>query len=249
MTEPSTTLNGILNQRVMLEQPAEGYRVAIDTVLLAAAVPALTGDAVLDLGCGVGGAMLCVACRVPGLRGTGIDIQQDLVDLCVRNIARNGFASGLSARRADATALPEDLNGLFDHAMMNPPYHDEACHDVSSNEVKRTANAAKSGDLPLWIASARAALKPSGTLTIIHRADKRGDILSCLEKGFGNVAVFSPQPRSGMPSKRIIIAARKDAPFVVHDDIPFVLHTDTGSYTEEAESIFRHCERLVLDVG
>ena len=33
--------------------------------------------------------------------------------------------------------------GVFDHVMMNPPYHDEARHDVSSNPQKRKANTEK----------------------------------------------------------------------------------------------------------
>ncbi len=34
-----TTFDGLLNKRIWLEQPAEGFRIAVDTVLLAAAVP------------------------------------------------------------------------------------------------------------------------------------------------------------------------------------------------------------------
>ena len=54
----------LLDGRVRLRQPAQGYRVAIDPVLLAAAVPARAGDRVLDAGCGTGAATLCLASRV-----------------------------------------------------------------------------------------------------------------------------------------------------------------------------------------
>ena len=72
-TTLATTLDGLLNKKVKLEQPKDGYRVALDTVFLASAVDAKANDLVLDLGCGVGGSMLSLAARVSGLSITGID--------------------------------------------------------------------------------------------------------------------------------------------------------------------------------
>jgi tRNA1(Val) A37 N6-methylase TrmN6 len=246
MNEPATTIDGMLNKRVALEQPAQGYRVAVDTVLLAASVPALPGDRVLDMGCGAGGAILCVAARVEAVRGVGIDIQPDLLDMYRRNIARNEFALGLSALEGDATSLPPELAGLFDHAMMNPPYHEESRHDASPNRSKQTANTEKTGDLGLWIASAAAALKPSGTLTIIHRADRQDEILSHLRPIFGEAMILPLLPKAWVDAKRIIIRARKGAVFPAQICRPITLHNVEGGYTEEAEAILRHAQPLAF---
>jgi tRNA1(Val) A37 N6-methylase TrmN6 len=62
-----TTEDFLLGGRVRLEQPAVGLRAAIDAVLLAAAIPARAPEAVLELGCGTGAALLCLAARLPGL--------------------------------------------------------------------------------------------------------------------------------------------------------------------------------------
>jgi tRNA1(Val) A37 N6-methylase TrmN6 len=249
MLEISTTLDGILNRRVMLEQPEIGYRVAIDTVLLASAVPVLAGDRILDLGCGVGGAMLCVACRVPDIRGLGIEILDDLVELCHHNIRRNAFAAGLLVRRDDASSLSPDLRGDFDHVLMNPPYHEEKRHDASSNNLKHKANIEKAGDLALWIKSAEGALKPSGTLTIIHRADRSCEILSYLKGAFGEVEVLPLLPKKGTKPKRMIFRARKDAFFLVKECQPLILHEDSGAYTAEADAILRRCENIVFHLS
>ncbi|HEY9537406.1 MAG TPA: methyltransferase, partial [Kiloniellaceae bacterium] len=50
---PAITEDAFLGGRVKLRQPEVGYRAAIDPVLLAAAVPAVAGERVADLGCGV----------------------------------------------------------------------------------------------------------------------------------------------------------------------------------------------------
>jgi tRNA1(Val) A37 N6-methylase TrmN6 len=52
------TTDGFLGGRLTIAQPVAGYRAAADPVLLAAAVQARPGQAVLDLGCGAGVASL-----------------------------------------------------------------------------------------------------------------------------------------------------------------------------------------------
>ena len=86
------TEDEFLGGQLRLLQPRHGYRAGMDAVLLAASVPAEAGQAVLDLGCGVGTAGLCLARRVDGLRITGVELQPDLCALATENAARNGLA-------------------------------------------------------------------------------------------------------------------------------------------------------------
>ena len=59
--ETPLTDDALLGGRVRLLQPRKGYRVAVDAVLLAAAVDAAENARILDLGAGVGaGAGRCL---------------------------------------------------------------------------------------------------------------------------------------------------------------------------------------------
>lgn len=80
----NTTMDTLLNGQILLEQPQEGYRVAIDPIFLAASVPAHSGETVLDIGTGVGAALLCLAHRAPDVRIVGLEIQQELARLATK---------------------------------------------------------------------------------------------------------------------------------------------------------------------
>ena len=85
------THDAFLCGKLHLWQPRKGYRAATDPVLLAAACPALPGQSVLDMGCGVGAAALCLAARVPDLRLYGLELQPDYAELARRNAIENGL--------------------------------------------------------------------------------------------------------------------------------------------------------------
>jgi tRNA1(Val) A37 N6-methylase TrmN6 len=239
-----TTLDGLLNHRITLEQAVSGYRVAMDTVFLAAAVPAESGHIILDFGCGVGGVMLCLARRVPGIRATGIDCQSDLVELCQKNIKFNGFERSMDVINKDVTSLSDDYDSQFDHVAMNPPYHEEEYHTVSTHQGKRKAHSEKAGDLTKWIQNGAKALKNLGTLTLIHRADRLNDILQIMDESFGTIQIVSLLPAGGTPAKRVIvrgIKGRKGA-VILYQNV--ILHKHEGGYTDEAEAILRHMQPL-----
>ena len=124
----------VLNRRVRLLQPDGGFRTSLDSVMLAAACPAQSGETVLDLGCGVGGAGFCVMARVPGVRLTGIELQRGYVDLAVGNAALNGHADFIHGDIRDFHA-----GALFDHVICNPPYLEAGTHTVAQDEGRAMA--------------------------------------------------------------------------------------------------------------
>src|SRR2546423_13162597 len=94
--EPTFTEDRLLGGRIRLKQPAAGYRVAIDPVFLAAAVPAEPHQLVLDVGCGAGAAMLSLPARGPPSRLAGLGVQRGLVCLAGANVILHGLAARAS---------------------------------------------------------------------------------------------------------------------------------------------------------
>lgn len=240
--EGTLTEDALLGGRVQLLQPARGYRVAVDAVLLAAAVDAAPGQRILDLGAGVGAVGLCLAARIPGCSVVGIELQGALAELAERNANVNGMADRVRTVIHDlATPLPADL-GRFDHVVTNPPYLAAAVADPSPNPSKALATVESSADLARWLTVATMATEPAGTLLIIHRSDRLDEILGHLDRlGWGDVTV-----KRLPPAARVLVRARRADRPTRRDAPPLTLHRPDGRYTDEAEAILRHAGPLAF---
>jgi tRNA1(Val) A37 N6-methylase TrmN6 len=238
-TGPETTLDYVLGRRVALAQPAAGYRAAIDPVLLAAAVDAAPGERVVDLGCGVGTAALCLMQRVPELRVVGVDHDPDMVALAAANAGHN-HRDGFSARLIDLLGDPAALAtlGPVEHVMTNPPFHAVAVSDPSPVAAKARATIAGFA-LDVWLARTTRLLAPRGSLTVIYRADRLDALLAALPKSVGAIVVVPLWPRAGVPAKRVIVAAIKGSRAPCTITAGLVLHRPDGGYTAAAEALLR----------
>lgn len=241
--EDALTRDAFLGGRLEAWQPRRGFRASADAVLLAAAVPARPGEAVLEPGCGAGVAALCLAARVPGLTLTGLELQPAYAALARRNAAAAGAA--LDVIEGNVAAPPAALKGRgFDHVMANPPYFPVGAGTAAA-DAGREAALREAVPLGAWADLAARRLKPGGTLTMIQLAERLPDMLAALDARMGSVEVKPLAPRAGRAAGRVILRARKGgrAPFRLH--APLVLHAgpahrgDGDDATPEAARILR----------
>lgn len=238
--------DSLLDGRVDIKQPQDGYRVAIDSVFLAAAVPAAMG-LVLDVGAGVGAASLCYLARVPGARAMGLEVRPALAALAGKNAAKNGMADRATFHVGDLLDPPDAVkSGEFDHVMANPPYLPADRADVPPDPAKAAANIEGAADLAAWIAFCLDMVRPKGSVTMIHRADRLDEMLALLYGRAGGIVVFPLWPREGEPAKRVLVRARKAVNTPLRFAPGLVLHREGGGYTRAAEAVLRGAEPLQL---
>lgn len=234
------TDDGLLDGRVQIRQPREGYRVAVDPVLLAAAVPAKAGQHVLDAGCGTGAAMFCLAARVPGLTLTGVELQSQHADYARAGLTLNGLEVSARILSGDLARSP---HGAFDIVMTNPPFGESGT--PPSNASLAAAHMESVLDLKGWLRHCLDALKPKGRLVLIHRADRLSDILGVLHERTGDIRIRPIHGKADQPARRVIVDAGKDrrTPDTL---LPgFVLHAQDGAFTSAADAVLRGAGALL----
>ncbi|MCP5365531.1 MAG: methyltransferase [Hyphomicrobiales bacterium] len=233
----------LLGERVVLYQPKTGYRAAIDPVFLAAAVDARPRDTVLDVGCGVGAAALCLAFRCADVSVTGLDVDFRLVEIAEQNGAANGMAERLRFLAEDVSRPAALLRpASFDHVMTNPPYAKSGTGRPPRHPSRHLAMVEDAAPLGVWLDYSIRMVRPRGTVTVIHRADRLEEILRLLAGRLGGVTVLPLWPGGARPKPagRVIVRGRRgaSAPFRLLPGI--VLHDADGRYTASAERILRH---------
>ena len=229
-------------------QPARGLRTAIDPVLLAAAVPAQAGEHILELGCGSGAAALCLAARVAGCRVSGIDVQAGLIALAHEGARASGLADRVAFFVGDLLDPPPELDAVrFDHAMLNPPHLRPGSGRISPDPAKRLASVEGAADLAAWLRFAVDHVAAQSTVTVIHRAERAGEVAALLAAAGADAIVFPLWPkRPGVGAKRAIIQGRLGGGGHVRHGDGLVLHRADGAFTPETESILRHAAALAL---
>jgi len=235
------TENTVLGGRVRLLQPERGYRAGLDAALLAAACDAGPAARVLEAGCGVGAALLAAAARRAETCFTGLERDPVTAGLARRNIALNQLTARVEVLEGDVAERFTTLERApYDAAMTNPPFFDDPRMLRAPAAERRGAWMADDG-LGAWIGFLLKAVREGGTLTVIHRADRLGDILGLLEPKAGSVQIRPVHPFADAPAKRVLVRAVKTgkAPLLLLP--PLVLHSrqGPGKHTPEAEAILR----------
>ncbi|MBX2833338.1 MAG: methyltransferase domain-containing protein [Micavibrio sp.] len=229
----------VLDKRLKLAQPENGFRTSIDAVLLAAACKIKTKQSVLDLGCGIGSAILSLLRRIPDIDAMGIDIQDDQIMIATDNANQNDLVCNFLA--AD---IREFDHAPFDHIICNPPYNDAGAHVKSPSKSKALAMGHIETSLQDWLDAGCRLLQHGGTFAMIHKAGEVDDIIKGLKNRFGSVEIIPLYSKAGQSANRVIIRAIRNSksPASIHAGL--VLHKDDGSYTDETENILRHMQAI-----
>jgi tRNA1(Val) A37 N6-methylase TrmN6 len=230
----------ILGGRVRLRQSGAGYRAGLDAALLAAACDAPPGARVLDAGCGVGAVMLAAAARRPDCLFTGLERDADAAALAQVNIGLNDLEGRVNLIEADLANRFATLGvPPFDAVLANPPFFDDESALRGPSAAKRGAWISPEG-LAVWTTFLVKAVREGGTITLIHRADRLGDILTGLGPKAGSFQIRGVHPFADAPAKRVLVRAVKTGKAPLRLLPALVLHDHDGAkHRPDIEAILR----------
>jgi tRNA1(Val) A37 N6-methylase TrmN6 len=105
-------------------------------------------------------------------------------------------------------------------------------------------------DLALWIAQSARALNENGAMTMIHRVDRKDEIIALTSKHFSQITIKPIWSKDDGTSKRIILRAKKNADTKgVITAAPLILYGKDGRYSAAGEDILRHAQAMDFGEG
>jgi tRNA1(Val) A37 N6-methylase TrmN6 len=139
------TEDGLFGGRVRLWQPARGYRVNVDTILLAEFAVGVRPGArrLVDLGAGVGALSLAYGHLGRGKRYDLVEREPALAALATRNLAEAGAEGAAHVADLAAAGLPRLLKGTADVVLCNPPFFAEDRRSSATDSLRRGSRAGR----------------------------------------------------------------------------------------------------------
>ncbi len=235
----------LLDGRVRLLQPKNGYRAGMDAALLAAACDLASGERALEAGCGAGAVLFQAAARRPQASFVGVERDPQALELAEQNVVLNGLEARVKVRAGDvgrgfaAHGFLEPGEPPFDLAFANPPFFDDPKALRGPAPEKRGAWIADAG-LDAWIRFLLKAVRDGGRVILIHRAERLADLLALLGGQAGSFQIRPIHPFADEPAKRVLVRSVKGGKAPLKLLPPLVLHDRSGAkHTPEAEAVFR----------
>ncbi len=232
----------LLGGRVTYLQPRCGFRSGIEPVLLAAAVPAKPAEKVLEVGSGAGAGLFCLAARVAGINGVGVEQDLRQVAIARQNATLNGY-DGLDFIEADFLAWRGQAR--FDHSFSNPPYHRGGTPSpLASRERAKRADDAL---LARWVAAMAHNTRPGGSITVSVPVTTLEEIAHAYRQaGIGRLVVFPLWKRAGAQAKLMLVQGICGSRANLSIATGLCLHESGGAYTAQTEAILRSAAPLLL---
>ena len=174
------------------------YNPTSDAVWLAAYAPTDKNiKTVLDVGVGSGGVALCLMNHMPDIDVTGIDVSDEMLEVCQKNADLNNRKIRLEIQDILKWSTPE----RFDLVVTNPPY-------FWGTPSTKKQSAHHNVDMRSWIKKSAARVMTTGYFCTIVDAGCADIVIACLnDRHFGEIQVF-PLFSTKNTAERVLIRAK-----------------------------------------
>ncbi len=230
------TLDILCNERVRLIQKKKGYRFSMDPLLLANFVKLKKRERLLDVGTGCGIIPIYLSKKGYTNKLVGIEIQNELYALAVRNKELNACAN-VEFIRGDVKAVAKEL-GNFQILISNPPYVKQKTGRTSPEQSRVVARYESDLDLSAVVSVASSVLSTGGRLCLIYPAERLGEVVYGAKS-----AKLEPKrlrlvhSRRNEPAALLLIECVKGGGAGLRVEAPLYIYED-GDYTEEVRGYY-----------
>lgn len=227
------TTDTFFNGRVKVHQTALGYRFSIDAVFLAALPRPRPGEVVMDIGTGCGIVPILLAFRNPGIKILGIELQDVLADIAVKNVAANHMQERITIINHDVRCLKNKMiEGPVDWIVSNPPYRPANSGRLNPNAERAYARHEIHLNLNELIQVSRRFLRTGGHFAVIYPCERLVDLFYEMRTaGIEPKRMQNIHSRKGDGAKLALVQGRMGGKAGLEVAPPLIVYGADGGYT------------------
>ena len=220
-------------------QRKDMFNFSLDTVLLSQFCT-INKDVrnIVDFGTNNAAIPLLLSKRTPK-KITGIEIQEEAVELAKRNIQMNDLEEQIEIIHGDIKEVVKNLPKA-QLIVCNPPFFKVGeDSNLNENEYLTIARHEVKIDLEGIISSAAYLLDNKGRFAIVHRPDRMIDILNLMQKyDIEPKRIRFVYPKMNRESHVLLVEGMYKGKKGIKIESPLYAHNDDGSYSNEVRKMF-----------
>lgn len=234
------TLDDLQLKGLRLIQKKEGFRFGVDAVLLANFAKVKRGMRVIDLCTGTGIVPFIIAGKTEAASITGIEIQEEFVEMANRSVKINDLVHRVSFINGD---LKDEKNiKTIEKAniiTVNPPYKLANSGILNPTDKMAVARHEVCCTLEDVIVASRRLLKDNGRLYMVHRPERLADILCLMRKHkIEPKTIRMVHPNTKKAPNIVLVEGQRDGGAFLKWEPPLYVYNDEGGYSEEIDRIY-----------
>ncbi|AWZ47466.1 SAM-dependent methyltransferase [Clostridiaceae bacterium 14S0207] len=234
------TLDDLQLKGIKVIQKKDGFRFGVDAVLLANFANVKKNHNVVDLCSGTGIIPFILAGKTECSSVTGIEIQEDMVEMAKRTSKLNNLEERIKFVNENLTNLKYIKSmSKVDVVTVNPPYKLRNAGIVNPEDKMAIARHEICCNLEDVIISAKTLLKDRGRFYMVHRPERLVDILTLMRQHkLEPKRIRMIHPSANKAPNIVLIEGQRDGGKFFKWEDPLYVHNEDGSYTKEIEEIY-----------
>lgn len=238
--KPDERIDELHRNNYKIIQNEKKFCFGMDAVLLSGFARVKQKESVLDLGTGTGIIPILLEAKTEGKHFTGLEIQEESVDMAKRSVALNGLSEKIDIIQGDI----KEATGIFgaasfDVVTSNPPYMNSN-HGLTNPELpKAIARHEILCSLEDVVREASGLLKTNGRFYMVHRPFRLVEIISTL-----TTHKLEPKrmkfvhPFMDKEPNMVLIECVKGGGSMIKVEAPLIVYKEQNVYTDEIYDIY-----------
>ncbi|GKU26901.1 tRNA1(Val) (adenine(37)-N6)-methyltransferase [Clostridium folliculivorans] len=225
---------------IHLIQKKDGFRFGVDAVLLANFANVKNNSRVIDMCTGTGIVPFVLAGKTKALSITGLEVQEEMVEMANRSIKINRLGDRMDFICGDLTDL-QLLKSIkkADVVTVNPPYKLASSGIINPSDKTAIARHEILCTLEDVIIAARVLLKDNGRFYMVHRPERLADIFGLMRKHrIEPKRVRMVHPNTTREPNIVLVEGQRDGGKFMRWEAPLYVYNDNGQYSDEIEKIY-----------